>query len=191
MKLTCLWCLFAPPALSTAPAESGPVPDQEAHAIRSDSSDEGATPRTLRPGDLNALKWRSIGPANMSGRLAAIALAPGNAKTYFIGYGTGGLWKTTNTAQLADLTRTGEVLVSATGVPGVIRTPMVKPGAVVIDVGMAPITDPRTGRDRLVGDVAFDEVSEVAAFVSPVPGGVGAMTVAMLLRNTADSASRE
>ncbi len=122
-----------------------------------------------------------VGASNIVGKPIAILLMQAEATVI-----------STNkyTAQLADLTRTGEVLVSATGVPGVIRAPMVKPGAVVIDVGMAPITDPGTGRDRLVGDVAFDEVSEVAAFVSPVPGGVGAMTVAMLLRNTTDAASR-
>ena len=55
-----------------------------------------AGPRTLQPDDLEALKWRSIGPANMGGRVAAIALAPGNPKTFYVGYGTGGLWKTTN-----------------------------------------------------------------------------------------------
>jgi photosystem II stability/assembly factor-like uncharacterized protein len=57
--------------------------------------DEGDT-RTLQARDLNALKWRSIGPASMSGRVSAIALAPGNPKTYYVGYGTGGVWKTTN-----------------------------------------------------------------------------------------------
>jgi photosystem II stability/assembly factor-like uncharacterized protein len=57
---------------------------------------QSSTPRTLEPDDLAGLKWRSIGPANMAGRVAAIALAPGNAKTYYIGYATGGVWKTTN-----------------------------------------------------------------------------------------------
>lgn len=122
-----------------------------------------------------------VGASNIVGKPIAILLMQAEATVI-----------STNkyTDQLADLTRSGEVLVSATGVPGLIRAPMVKAGAVVIDVGMAPITDPGTGRDKLTGDVAFDEVSEIAAFISPVPGGVGAMTVAMLLRNTADAASR-
>jgi methylenetetrahydrofolate dehydrogenase (NADP+)/methenyltetrahydrofolate cyclohydrolase len=94
------------------------------------------------------------------------------------------------TAGLADLTRIADVLVSATGVPGLIRADMVKPGAVVIDVGFARITDPGTGRKKTAGDVAFDEVKEVAGWLSPVPGGVGPMTVAMLLRNTVEAAER-
>ncbi len=59
-------------------------------------TDEALSPRILRPQDLKALAWRSIGPANMAGRVATIALAPGNYKTYFVGFATGGLWKTTN-----------------------------------------------------------------------------------------------
>ena len=66
---------------------------------------------------------------------------------------------------------------------------MVKPGAVVIDVGINRITG-SDGKGMTVGDVAFDEVREVAGWISPVPGGVGPMTVAMLLRNTVDAALR-
>ncbi|MFM7052952.1 MAG: bifunctional methylenetetrahydrofolate dehydrogenase/methenyltetrahydrofolate cyclohydrolase, partial [Planctomycetota bacterium] len=65
----------------------------------------------------------------------------------------------------------------------------VKPGAVVIDVGINRVTGP-DGKAVTVGDVAFDEVREVAGWLSPVPGGVGPMTVAMLLRNTVDAALR-
>jgi methylenetetrahydrofolate dehydrogenase (NADP+)/methenyltetrahydrofolate cyclohydrolase len=93
------------------------------------------------------------------------------------------------TADLASMTRTADVLISAAGKPGLITADMVKPGAVVIDVGITRVTTD-DGRTRTVGDVAFDEVSKVAAHVSPVPGGVGPMTVAMLLRNTVESASR-
>lgn len=93
------------------------------------------------------------------------------------------------TPELADLTRSADVLISATGVPELIRGDMVKDGAVVIDVGISRITTPQ-GQSRTVGDIAFDEVIEVAGFVSPVPGGVGPMTVAMLLRNTVDAAER-
>jgi methylenetetrahydrofolate dehydrogenase (NADP+)/methenyltetrahydrofolate cyclohydrolase len=91
------------------------------------------------------------------------------------------------TDDLASLTRTADVLVSAAGVPGLITRDMVKPGAVVVDVGINRIKGP-DGKRITVGDVAFDEVKDVAGHISPVPGGVGPMTVAMLLRNTCDAA---
>jgi methylenetetrahydrofolate dehydrogenase (NADP+)/methenyltetrahydrofolate cyclohydrolase len=91
------------------------------------------------------------------------------------------------TDDLASLTRTADVLVSAAGVPGLITRDMVKPGAVVVDVGINRIKGP-DGKRRTIGDVAFDEVKDVAGHISPVPGGVGPMTVAMLLRNTCDAA---
>jgi methylenetetrahydrofolate dehydrogenase (NADP+) / methenyltetrahydrofolate cyclohydrolase len=70
------------------------------------------------------------------------------------------------------------------GRPGTITADMVRPGAVVIDVGTSRVDDPSRKRGyRLAGDVAFDEVSEVAAAITPVPGGVGPMTIAMLLHN--------
>jgi methylenetetrahydrofolate dehydrogenase (NADP+)/methenyltetrahydrofolate cyclohydrolase len=65
-----------------------------------------------------------------------------------------------------------------------ITADMVKPGAVVIDVGINRITNPETGKSQLVGDVDFDGVKEIASWITPVPGGVGAMTVTMLLENT-------
>jgi len=77
-------------------------------------------------------------------------------------------------------------LVSAAGVPGLITRDMVKSGAVVVDVGINRIPGP-DGGNITVGDVAFDEVREVAGHLSPVPGGVGPMTVAMLLRNTCEA----
>lgn len=61
---------------------------------------------------------------------------------------------------------------------------MVKPGAAIIDVGISRVIDPKTSKSHLVGDVDFERVSEVAGFITPVPGGVGPMTVAMLMRNT-------
>jgi methylenetetrahydrofolate dehydrogenase (NADP+)/methenyltetrahydrofolate cyclohydrolase len=91
------------------------------------------------------------------------------------------------TDDLASLTRSADVLVSAAGVPGLITRDMVKPGAVVVDVGINRIKGP-DGKRITVGDVAFDEVKDVAGHISPVPGGVGPMTVAMLLRNTCDAA---
>ena len=93
------------------------------------------------------------------------------------------------TPDLASLTHTADILISAVGSPGLITARMVKPGAVVIDVGITRVKGP-DGRHRTVGDVAFDEVAEVASALSPVPGGVGPMTVAMLLRNTVESAQR-
>jgi methylenetetrahydrofolate dehydrogenase (NADP+)/methenyltetrahydrofolate cyclohydrolase len=85
--------------------------------------------------------------------------------------------------------RQSDVVVAAAGVPGLIRGDMVKPGAVVVDVGINRVLGPG-GKPVTVGDVAFDEVREVAGFVSPVPGGVGPMTVAMLLRNCVEAALR-
>lgn len=77
-----------------------------------------------------------------------------------------------------------DIIVSATGVPGLIRADMVKPGACIIDVGLTRVVDPETGKGRLVGDVDFEAVRQVAGHITPVPGGVGPMTVAMLMRNT-------
>ncbi|TVQ53483.1 MAG: bifunctional 5,10-methylenetetrahydrofolate dehydrogenase/5,10-methenyltetrahydrofolate cyclohydrolase [Phycisphaerales bacterium] len=92
------------------------------------------------------------------------------------------------TRDIEELIRSADVLISATGVAGLIKGNMVKPGAVVIDVGIARIME--GGKSRTVGDVQFDEVAEVAGHLSPVPGGVGPMTVAMLLRNTIQAAER-
>jgi len=90
---------------------------------------------------------------------------------------------------LADLTRSADILIAAVGRPQLITADMVKPKAVVIDVGINRVTDDM-GKSRLVGDVDFDPVREVAQFLTPVPGGVGAMTVAMLLHNTVLSYTR-
>ena len=91
----------------------------------------------------------------------------------------------TGTEDLASFTRQADILIAAMGAPNAITADMVKPGVVVIDVGNNWIEDEtrRSGR-RLVGDVDFDSVKEVAAAITPVPGGVGPMTVAMLLSNT-------
>jgi methylenetetrahydrofolate dehydrogenase (NADP+)/methenyltetrahydrofolate cyclohydrolase len=86
-----------------------------------------------------------------------------------------------------ELTRGADILISAAGVPNLIGADVVKKGAVVIDVGINRITG-KDGKKRTVGDVDFDAVKQVAGFISPVPGGVGPMTVAMLLRNTVQSA---
>jgi len=92
-----------------------------------------------------------------------------------------------HTTGIADLARTADVLVAAAGVPELVTADWVKPGAVVVDVGVNRVRQP-DGSTRTVGDVAFDAVADVADHISPVPGGVGPMTVAMLLRNVVDAA---
>ncbi|MBC8201072.1 MAG: bifunctional 5,10-methylenetetrahydrofolate dehydrogenase/5,10-methenyltetrahydrofolate cyclohydrolase [Planctomycetes bacterium] len=88
-----------------------------------------------------------------------------------------------HTKEHDELTKGADILVSAAGVPGLISADVVKKGAVVIDVGINRIVD-ADGKSKTVGDVDFDAVRSVAGYISPVPGGVGPMTVAMLLRNT-------
>ena len=95
----------------------------------------------------------------------------------------------TGTADLAEHTRNADVVVAAAGVPGILTADLVKPGAVVVDVGVSRVTDPETGRSRIAGDVDAG-VAEVAAWVSPNPGGVGPMTRAMLLANVVEAAAR-
>jgi len=98
----------------------------------------------------------------------------------------------TGTRDLAQFTRQADILVAAMGAPRVIRGDMVRPGAVVIDVGVNRVEDAsRKSGYRLVGDVDFEAVAEVAAAITPVPGGVGPMTVAMLLANTVTAAEAQ
>lgn len=95
------------------------------------------------------------------------------------------------TANLSAVVREADILVAAIGKPEMVRGDWLKPGAVVIDVGVNRVEDPSKDRGyRLVGDVAFEEACEVASAVTPVPGGVGPMTIAMLLRNTLNAAER-
>ena len=90
---------------------------------------------------------------------------------------------------LGSITRQADILVAAIGRPGYITPDMVKPGAVVIDVGINRVEDPATEKGyRIVGDVDFDAVAPVASAITPVPGGVGLMTIAMLMNNTLRSA---
>lgn len=90
------------------------------------------------------------------------------------------------TPDLAAIARTADILIAAVGRPEFIGADMIKPGATVIDVGINRVID-YEGQSRLVGDVAFEEVKEVAGYLTPVPGGVGPLTVAMLLYNTVQS----
>ena len=94
------------------------------------------------------------------------------------------------TADLGSVTRSAEILIVAMGRPEMITAEMVAPGAIVIDVGTNRVDDPSRDKGyRVCGDVLFDEVTEVAEAISPVPGGVGPMTITMLLANTVKAAS--
>lgn len=125
-----------------------------------------------------------VGRSNIVGKPLAMLLAqkrtPGNATVTICHTGT---------PNIAQYTHTADILISAVGVHGVITAQHVQPGAVVIDVGINRITL-EDGTTKLVGDVAFEEVEPLASAITPVPGGVGPMTRAMLLRNTITSAQR-
>ncbi|WP_448824544.1 bifunctional methylenetetrahydrofolate dehydrogenase/methenyltetrahydrofolate cyclohydrolase FolD [Capnocytophaga ochracea] len=90
-----------------------------------------------------------------------------------------------HTPNLAELTRQADIVVMALGIPEFLKGNMIKEGVTVIDVGITRLKDDSTHKGyRIVGDVAFDEVKEKASYITPVPGGVGPMTIAMLLKNT-------
>ncbi|MBQ9238830.1 MAG: bifunctional methylenetetrahydrofolate dehydrogenase/methenyltetrahydrofolate cyclohydrolase FolD [Treponema sp.] len=97
----------------------------------------------------------------------------------------------TGTRHLSEITAAADIVIAAVGRPGVITRAMVKPGAAVIDVGVNRIPDAtKKSGYRLVGDVDFDAVQAVAAYITPVPGGVGPMTIAMLMQNTVAAAEQ-
>lgn len=121
-----------------------------------------------------------LGRSNIVGMPMALLLVRSNA-TVTICH--------SRTRDLPGVTREADVLIAAVGRPEMVHGDWVKPGAVVIDVGVNRIEDPtRPKGSRLVGDVCFDEVKQVAGAITPVPGGVGPMTIAMLLNNTVRSA---
>ena len=117
-----------------------------------------------------------IGRSNIVGKPMAMMLLATNATVTITHSGT---------ADLAAMTRQADVIVAAVGKVDVLTADMVKPGAVVIDVGMN-----RNAEGKLCGDVDFNGVKEVAGYITPVPGGVGPMTITMLLVNTMESAER-
>ncbi len=95
------------------------------------------------------------------------------------------------TRDLPEVTRRADILVAAIGRAEMVRGDWIKPGAAVIDVGVNAVDDPTAKKGyRLVGDVNFEEAKEVAGYITPVPGGVGPMTIAMLLKNTLDARKR-
>ena len=96
----------------------------------------------------------------------------------------------TGTKNLAEITRQADILVAAVGKAKAITADMVRPGTVVIDVGVNFILDPATGKNKQVGDVDFEAVKEIAGYITPVPGGTGAVTSVMLMVNTVKAAEQ-
>jgi methylenetetrahydrofolate dehydrogenase (NADP+)/methenyltetrahydrofolate cyclohydrolase len=90
-----------------------------------------------------------------------------------------------HTKNLEDLTRTADIIIMALGKPEFLKANMIKEGAAIIDVGITRVQDNNNAKGYIIkGDVSFEEVSKKASFITPVPGGVGPMTIAMLLKNT-------
>lgn len=92
------------------------------------------------------------------------------------------------TRDLPEICRHADILISATGQPEMVKGDWIKPGAIVIDVGIVRVPNPDGGRDKIVGDVHFEEAVKVAGSITPVPGGVGPVTIAYLLKNTLKAA---
>jgi methylenetetrahydrofolate dehydrogenase (NADP+)/methenyltetrahydrofolate cyclohydrolase len=131
-------------------------------------------------GDLAGLEAVVVGRSNIVGKPVAQLLIQENC-TVTIAH--------SRTRHLAEICRRADVLVAAVGRPGMVRGDWIKAGATVIDVGINRVPG-EGGKTRLVGDVAFDEAMGVAGRITPVPGGVGPMTIACLLRNTVTAARR-
>jgi methylenetetrahydrofolate dehydrogenase (NADP+)/methenyltetrahydrofolate cyclohydrolase len=135
--------------------------------------------RSVR-GDLAGLEAVVVGRSNIVGKPVAQLLLAGSC-TVTVAH--------SKTRDLSEVCRRADILVAAVGRPEMIRGAWVKPGAIVIDVGINRV-EGEAGKGRLVGDVAFAEASAVASAITPVPGGVGPMTIACLLRNTVEAACR-
>jgi methylenetetrahydrofolate dehydrogenase (NADP+)/methenyltetrahydrofolate cyclohydrolase len=125
-----------------------------------------------------------VGRSNIVGKpMAALMVQPGVDSTVTVCH--------SKSRDLAEHTRRADILIVAAGRAEMVRGDMVKPGAVVIDVGMNRIPDAtKKSGTRLVGDVAFESAREVASLITPVPGGVGKMTIAMLMANTVKAAEQ-
>ena len=123
--------------------------------------------------DLNGKNAVVVGRSNIVGKPMALLLLQKNC-TVTIAH--------SRTRNLADVTRAADILVVAVGRAGMITGDMIKPGAVVMDVGINRVDG------KVVGDVDFESAKEVASYITPVPGGVGAMTIAMLMENTVEAA---
>jgi len=134
--------------------------------------------KTVHP-DLAGMNAVVLGRSNIVGKPVAQLLIQESA-TVTIAH--------SKTRDLADVCRRADLLVAAVGRPEMVRGSWIKPGATVIDVGINRVPGAE-GKSRLVGDVAFDEAKEVAGAITPVPGGVGPMTIACLLANTLKAAA--
>ncbi len=139
--------------------------------------------RSIHGDDLSGLNAVVIGRSNLFGKPMGQLLLNANA-TVTMAH--------SRTRDLAAVCRQADILVAAVGRPQMVKADWVKPGATVIDVGInrVPAPEKGEGKSRLVGDVAYDEASQVAAAITPVPGGVGPMTIAMLMANTVIAAHR-
>jgi methylenetetrahydrofolate dehydrogenase (NADP+)/methenyltetrahydrofolate cyclohydrolase len=133
--------------------------------------------KTVRP-ELAGLDAVVIGRSNIVGKPMAQLLL-GQSCTVTIAH--------SRTRNLPDVVRRADIVVAAVGRAEMVRGSWIKPGATVIDVGIQRVED-GAGKSRLVGDVAFAEAAEVAGAITPVPGGVGPMTIACLLKNTLEAA---
>ncbi|KAL5697434.1 Bifunctional protein FolD 4 [Ranunculus cassubicifolius] len=123
-----------------------------------------------------------IGRSNIVGMPAALLLQREDATVTIVH---------SRTENPEEIINKADIIISAVGQANMVRGSWIKPGAVIIDVGINPVDDPNAPRGyRLVGDVCYEEASKVASAITPVPGGVGPMTIAMLLSNTLSSAKR-
>ncbi|CCG41927.1 bifunctional methylenetetrahydrofolate dehydrogenase/methenyltetrahydrofolate cyclohydrolase FolD [Magnetospirillum molischianum] len=132
-------------------------------------------------GDLSGLDAVVVGRSNIVGKPMAQLLIRESC-TVTVAH--------SRTRDLPDVVRRADIVIAAVGKPGMIRGDWLKPGCTVIDVGINRVANP-DGTSRLVGDVAFDEAVKVAGAITPVPGGVGPMTIACLLRNTLVACARQ
>ncbi|KAL0379553.1 UNVERIFIED_CONTAM: Bifunctional protein FolD 4, chloroplastic [Sesamum angustifolium] len=123
-----------------------------------------------------------IGRSNIVGMPAALLLQREDATVTVVH---------SRTKNPEELTREADIIISAVGQPNMVKGSWIKPGSVIIDVGINPVEDSKSPRGyRLVGDVCYEEASKIASAITPVPGGVGPMTIAMLLSNTLAAAKR-
>lgn len=121
-----------------------------------------------------------VGRSNIVGRPMSILMSkkgnPGDA-TVTLAH--------SHTQNLPEITRSADIIIMALGIPNFLKADMVKEGAVIIDVGITRVPDAESGKGyKIVGDVDFDEVAPKSSYITPVPGGVGPMTIAMLMKNT-------
>jgi methylenetetrahydrofolate dehydrogenase (NADP+)/methenyltetrahydrofolate cyclohydrolase len=191
-----------PPGIDTAAVIGGIDPDKDVDGLtlinagRLASGLPGLAPCTplgclilLREtvGELAGLDAVVLGRSVLVGRPVAQLLLAANC-TVTVAH--------SKSRDLPGICRRADILVAAVGRPGLVRGDWIKPGAAVIDVGInrVPFRDPEkaaAGRTKVVGDVAFKEAAQVAGWITPVPNGVGPMTVACLLRNTVTAAERQ